>query len=128
MRFLLDTQLLLCATGAPERLSDAAENIILDSSVRLFYSSVSIWEVAIKSTLGRSDFLVQPARFLEELVDRGYAELAVHADHAIAVAALPTIHRDLFDRMLIGQATSDSITLLTTDSVIGSYSGPVQLV
>lgn len=128
MRFLLDTQLLLWATGAPERLSDAAEKIILDSSVRLLYSSVSVWEVAIKSTLGRSDFLVQPARFLEELIDRGYAELPMHADHAIAIAELPTIHRDPFDRMLIGQATRESIVLLTTDTVIGSYPGPIQLV
>ncbi|MCY4128771.1 MAG: type II toxin-antitoxin system VapC family toxin [Gammaproteobacteria bacterium] len=128
MRFLLDTQLLLWATGAQERLSEAAEKIIPYSTVRLFYSSVSVWEVAIKSTLGRSDFYVKPARFLEELIDRGYAELPVHADHAIAVAELPTIHRDPFDRMLIGQATSESIMLLTADRVIGSYPGPIQMV
>lgn len=128
MRYLLDTQLLLWVAGVSERLSETAEEVILDSSVRLFYSSVSIWEVAIKNGLGRSDFSMHPARFREDLIDHGYSELPVHADHAIAIADLPAIHRDPFDRMLIGQATCESIMLLTTDRVIASYPGPIQLV
>ena len=128
MRYLLDTQLLLWIAGVSDRLSATAEEVILDSSVRLFYSSVSIWEVAIKNGLNRSDFGVHPARFREGLIDHGYFELPVRADHAIAIADLPTIHRDPFDRMLIGQATSESILLLTTDRVIASNPGPIQLV
>ncbi len=127
MRLLLDTQLLLWAAADPLRLSDATRRLIEDPATRPSFSVVSIWEVAIKRGLGRADFQVDSALLRRALLDNDYEELPVLGSHAVAVEALPLIHRDPFDRLLVAQAIVEGITLATADRVVASYPGPIRL-
>jgi PIN domain nuclease of toxin-antitoxin system len=127
MKLLLDTHLLLWAAGDPARLPPAARILIEDPTHQLLFSAASLWEIAIKNTLGRSDFRADPALLRRGLLDNGYVELAVTGRHAVAVAGLPPLHRDPFDRMLIAQANADGMLLLTVDRSVARYSGPIQL-
>ena len=125
---LLDTQLLLWVSGESHKLPRKAEEIILDASVSLYYSPISLWEVSIKNALNRSDFQVDLELLVKVLGESQYFELAVNREHALGVAHLPPIHKDPFDRMLIAQATVEHFTLLTSDARLGDYPGPIQLV
>jgi PIN domain nuclease of toxin-antitoxin system len=128
MKLLLDTHLLLWAAGQPESLPDAARSLMEDPENILLFSAASLWEVAIKHGLGRSDFRVDPRLLRRGLIDNGYGELAITSEHAVAVEGLPTIHKDPFDRILVAQATIEGIILLTADPVVAQYPGPVRLV
>jgi PIN domain nuclease of toxin-antitoxin system len=128
MKVLLDTHLLLWAAGKPDRLSGEARTIIQDPACELFFSVASIWEIAIKTGLGRSDFSVDPRLLRRGLFERGYRELPVTGDHAVAIDGLPPIHKDPFDRILIAQAKVEGITLLTSDVAIVRYAGATQKV
>ena len=128
MKFLLDTQLLLWAAGQPERLTKAARKLLEDSRNELLFSAVSLWEVAIKSSLGREDFRVEPRLLRRGLLDNGYTELPVTSQHAVSIDGLPPLHKDPFDRLLLSQALTEGITLLTTDAVLAQYPGPVRKV
>ncbi|MDE0371083.1 MAG: type II toxin-antitoxin system VapC family toxin, partial [Rhodospirillales bacterium] len=87
----------------------------------------SLWEVAIKSGLGREDFRVDPRLLRRGLLENGYDELPVSGAHATAVDLLPPIHRDPFDRILVAQAQIEGITLLTTDEIVARYPGPIRV-
>lgn len=128
MSVLLDTELLLWAAGVPDRLSAKAKEIILDSSVELTFSAVSIWEVSVKSTLGRTDFQVFAWQLYECLAERGYAELSIRSEHTLASMRLPLLHKDPFDRLLVAQANTESVTLITTDESVAQYSEKIRLV
>lgn len=128
MILLLDTQLLLWAASQPERLSETARARLLDEANELWFSAASIWEATIKAGLGREDFKVDPYLLRRGLVDNGYVELPITSGHALTVHHLPPIHRDPFDRMLIAQAESEGILLLTADATVASYPGPIQRV
>jgi len=125
MRLLLDTHLLLRA-AAGSGLSDAATHLIADPGNALLFSPASIWEIAIKSSLGKADFAVDAALFRRELLDSGYEELPITSAHAAGVAKLPDMHRYPFDRMLISQAIIEGVVLLTADRAILQYPGPIQ--
>ena len=128
MKLLLDTQLLLWSAGQPRRLSKAARVLIEDASHELMFSAASIWEIAIKNSLGRTDFRAEPGVLRRALVDNGYVELAVSGAHATRVAELPMLHKDPFDRLLIAQALVEGVTLLTGDKLLSRYAGPVRVV
>jgi len=128
VKLLLDTQLLLWAAGQPERLSKAARKLLDDPRNELIFSAASLWEVTIKSSLGREDFRVEPRLLRRGLLDNGYAELPVTSHHAVNIDGLPPLHKDPFDRLLLSQALSEGITLLTTDSTLAQYPGPVRKV
>lgn len=128
MKLLLDTQLLLWAAGEPERLSPRARQQINDARNELLFSAASLWEVAIKSGLGREDFRVEPRVLRRALLDNGYVELPVTSEHAVNVDALPPLHKDPFDRLLLSQAMVEGITLLTADAQLARYRGPVRKV
>ena len=128
MKLLLDTQLLLWAAGQPERLSKAALKLLNDPRNELIFSAASLWEVAIKSSLGREDFRVEPRLLRRGLLDNGYAELPVTSQHAVNIDSLPPLHKDPFDRLLLSQALSEGITLLPSDSTLTRYPGPVRKV
>ena len=125
MSLLLDTHVLLWAAGLPERLPTAARTMIEDPGTELFFSAASLWKVVIKKGLGRPDFNVDPHLLRRGLLESGYTELAVTSVHALAVDLLPPIHKDPFDRILVAQAQSEGITLLTADEVVGRYPGPI---
>jgi len=128
MKVLLDTHLLLWAASEPDRLPAVAVQMIADPENELFFSAASLWEVAIQAGLGRNDFTVEPRLLRRGLLDNGYAELSISSEHAVATDSLPPIHRDPFDRMLVAQAATEGVLLLTSDPVVGRYPGPVRLV
>ncbi|WP_304171889.1 type II toxin-antitoxin system VapC family toxin [Phenylobacterium aquaticum] len=134
MRLLLDTHILLWAAaggpdaGAPGAMPIAAKALIQDPGNDLVFSAASIWEVAIKTGLGRSDFQVDAHLLRRGLLDNGYEELAISGVHAAAVGQLPPIHRDPFDRLLVAQAAAEGLTLVTSDAVVASYPGPIRAV
>ncbi len=105
-----------------------AIELLEDTGNGLFFSAVSIWEVAIKQALGRADFPVDAQRLRSLLLDNGFRELSMTSQHAVAVLNLPPVHRDPFDRMLIAQAMSEGMTLLTVDRKIAQYPGPIRKV
>jgi len=126
LRILLDTHAFLFWVYAPERVGPSARQAIADRTNQIFWSVASSWEVAIKGGLGklRLDGPVEevvPA----ELLDQGFALLPIdHAD-VLAVANLPRIHGDPFDRLLVAQARGNSLTLASADRRLRDYGIPV---
>ncbi|MGZ3304592.1 MAG: type II toxin-antitoxin system VapC family toxin [Asticcacaulis sp.] len=128
MKLLLDTHLLLWAAGLPERLPAGALLLMEDPGNTLVFSAASLWEIAIKSSLGRADFEVDARLLRRGLLDNGYEELPITGAHAAAVANLPDLHKDPFDRMLVSQSQVEGIVLLTSDAMVAQYPGPIRLV
>ena len=128
MKLLLDTHLLLWAAGEPKRLSKQARTLIDNPDNELLFSAASLWEVAIKRGLGREDFKVDARLLRRGLLDNGYSELPIISDHVVATESLPPIHKDPFDRILVAQATVEGVTLLTVDSLVAQYPGPIKTV
>ena len=128
MRLLLDTHLLLWASFRSAKLSPSARALIGDEANDLLFSAASIWEVAIKRGLARDDFEIDPGSLRSALLAQGYAEMVVTGAHAATVAALPPLHKDPFDRLLVAQALAESIMLLTADAKVAKYPGAIRLV
>ncbi len=126
MKLLLDSHVLLWAAGFPERLPEAARAQIADPATELWFSAASLWEIAIKRSLGRPDFDVDARVLRRGLLDHGYVELPVTSAHAVAIDLLPPIHRDPFDRLLIAQALVEGLALLTADTLVAQYPGPIR--
>ena len=128
MKLLLDTHLLLWAAAQPDRLPAAASALLDDTQNAPIYSSASLWEVAIKHGLGRSDFWVDARLLRRGLLDNGYDELPITGEHAVALDNLPPIHKDPFDRILIVQSIVEGINLLTADPLVAQYTAPIRKV
>lgn len=128
MKLLLDTHLLLWAASEPKRLSAEGRFLIDDLDNQLFFSAASLWEVAIKRGLGRSDFKLDARLLRRGLLDNGYGELPILSEHVVATEGLPPIHKDPFDRVLVAQASVEGITLLTVDAQVAQYPGPIRTV
>lgn len=128
MKLLLDTHLLLWLAATPKKLSKKARTLIEDQDNELFFSAASIWEIAIKQTLGREDFIADAHLLRRGLLDNGYNELPILSNHAVAVNGLPDIHKDPFDRMLVAQATVEGFVLLRADLTVAKYPGPINKV
>jgi PIN domain nuclease of toxin-antitoxin system len=127
MDLLLDTNVLLRAVGATNRLNRQCWQLLEGQSNSLFLSVASIWEVVIKHSLGRLELPDSPVRWLPDRIRiLGLQTLDVTPAHAFALADLPSPHRDPFDRMLIAQANAEQLTLLTTDRIFQAY--PVRVV
>lgn len=125
MNILLDTHLLLWIASEPERVPKSVVDLIMDDGVTAFFSAANIWEIAIKSGLGRPDFELDSGLFRRSLLDHGYQEMDVTGAHAAHVQTLPAIHRDPFDRMLIAQSQLEKMTLYTRDAQVAQYPGPI---
>jgi PIN domain nuclease of toxin-antitoxin system len=116
--YLLDTQIVIWASAEPEKLSEAVAHLIADPDESMFVSSVSIAEMAIKRSIGKLSLPSSPS---DICVQMDFAELALTWAAAELVEQLPLIHRDPFDRLLIGQAIEHQLTLITADSTILQY-------
>ena len=127
MRLLLDTHLLVWAMGSPQRLPAGLAPMLEDPGQVPVFSVASLWELVIKQALGRPDFSVQPALLRRALLDEGWQELPIEAHHALAVATLPPLHRDPFDRLLLAQANAEGLLLITADKQMAAYPVPVRL-
>ncbi|MDR6815978.1 PIN domain nuclease of toxin-antitoxin system [Neorhizobium sp. 2083] len=128
MRILLDSHLLVWLVGASERLPSAAREIIENPDHEIFFSSASIWELSIKYSSGKIGLELPPRMLHRVLIEGDFRELAVSASHALEVDSLEQIHKDPFDRILIAQAMSEGMLLLTSDETIAQYDGPIRLV
>lgn len=118
MNLLLDTHALLWWLDDNPTLSAEARDAIADGRNLVFVSSVVIWEVRIKQSLGK---LQLPSNFREVLDSQAFDELALTVDHAHRLAELPPLHRDPFDRMLVAQAMAERLTVVTRDPDIARY-------
>lgn len=125
MRLLLDTHVFLWCIRSDRRLSKAARFKILNAS-EVYVSSASIWEATIKIKFKKLDADVD--QIVEAISESGFSELPITIYHAAAVSRLPEIHRDPFDRILIAQAVSEPLTLLTADAELKSYSELVEVI
>jgi PIN domain nuclease of toxin-antitoxin system len=128
VKLLLDTHLLLWTAEGSRRLSKVARTLISDPDNELLFSAASLWEIAIKRSLDRDDFQVDSRLLRRGLLDNGYIELSITSEHTVTTDALPSIHKDPFDRILIAQATVEGITLLTVDPLVAQYPGSVRRV
>ena len=127
MSFLFDTHLLLWAAAEPDRLPKLARDILTNPKHRVAFSPASIWEVAIKTSLGRPDFQVDAKRLHRGLLAAGYRDIGITSAHTAAVADLPPVHKDPFDRLLVAQAKLEGLTLITSDPLVARYPGDIRL-
>jgi len=123
MKLLLDTHILLWAAAGT--LPGAAEKMVVDGDNTLYFSPASLWEIGLKKNLPGRDFQVDPEMLRRGLLDNQYQELPITGPHVLAVNYLPPTHKDPFDRILLAQATVEGLSLLTSDSTLRKYPGPV---
>jgi PIN domain nuclease of toxin-antitoxin system len=121
MRVLTDTHILLWSLLRPARLDAACRDVLESPEHQIFFSAVNIWEIAIKRALDRPDFDVEPDAVYRAALETGFRELPISAFHAAAVRHLPPHHRDPFDRLLIVQARTEPLLLMTDDPLISLY-------
>ncbi len=121
MGILLDTHALIWFLNGDEFLSNEAKKAIEDSSNNKIVSIASIWEIAIKISLGKFQFKDGLKSFMKLIDENGFEILPITFSHALEVSKLEFIHRDPFDRLLIAQAKSDDLILITKDENIKKY-------
>ena len=119
MRLLLDTHILIWMMAEDARLSAEARSLI-SGATAVYASTASIWELAIKASLGKLHLDVE--RMAGLMDEAGIYELQIAREHVMAVARLPLLHRDPFDRLLIAQAITEPMRLLTADPQLAAYS------
>lgn len=123
MRLLLDTHVLLWTLAGSPRIEPLREKI-LSAETEIFVSVASLWEIAIKSGLGRLEVSVSAIR--KAIEESGFVELPVMGHHTEQLIKLPLLHRDPFDRLLVAQAISEPMRLLTADKILLDYSELVE--
>lgn len=128
MNLLLDTHVALWAITDHPNLSAKARELILSPRATVWISVASIWEIAIKHSLGRGDMPLSADEAIGYFRTSGYQFLAIEPEHAAAIEALPKHHQDPFDRLLVAQALVEPMRLLTHDQAIARYSDTVVLV
>jgi PIN domain nuclease of toxin-antitoxin system len=127
MRLLLDTHIALWAIADSPRLPAKARQLILVPENEVFVSAASIWEIAIKHGLGRGDMPISGQVALDYFRAAGYRLLPVLPEHAAAVENLPLLHADPFDRLLVAQALTEPLHLLTRDETVARYGDTIML-
>ena len=126
MKLLLDTHILLWWLNGDEKLPEKAHQLISHADNAIYVSHISLWEIQIKVMTGKlhADFKA----IIKQLPGNDFQELPSHADHIIALSQLPSYHQDPFDRMLIAQAISEPLHLLTHDKNVSLYNESIILV
>jgi len=125
MRLLLDTHIYLWVVKNDRRLTKTVRRKIADAD-EVYISSATIWEAAIKVKLGKLD--VDIDALTDAISESGFTELSITARHAAHVTQLPDLHRDPFDRILVAQAISEPLRLLSCDGILKQYSDLVEIV
>jgi PIN domain nuclease of toxin-antitoxin system len=131
MRLLLDTHVAIWAIFDDQRLKPAVRRRIADLDNEIFVSVVTLWEIAIKFARRRgrpNDMPISAAQALAFFSEAGYRVLDITTAHALAVPALPAIHGDPFDRMLVAQARHEPLRLMTSDAKVAAYGAEIELV
>jgi PIN domain nuclease of toxin-antitoxin system len=126
MKLLLDTHILIWWLDDDSKLTNEARQIIQNPDNDIFISHVSLWEIQIKSMSGKLKADVET--IIQQLPENGFQQLAMHPNHILALAKLPPHHQDPFDRILIAQALSEPLHLLTHDKVVAQYNESIMLI
>ncbi len=115
MRILLDTHAMLWLLGGNSRLESAAADLVTDPANDVFFSAVSLWEVAVKQRIGK--IVATPAKVIDGCRRTGLQSLDIANPHILQLAALPFFddHRDPFDHLLIAQAMAENLTVISDD-------------
>jgi PIN domain nuclease of toxin-antitoxin system len=122
MKFLLDTVVWLWSIGEVGRLNQAARDVLTAPEHDLYFSAASVWEIAIKTSIGRMDLKGHPRVVVPRETERqGLKPLTVTYSHALAVHDLPHIHGDPFDRLVVAQARCEGLVLITADRELKKY-------
>jgi PIN domain nuclease of toxin-antitoxin system len=122
VKLLLDTCTFLWVVGDSPRLSRRARALFQSPDNEVFLSAASAWEIAIKHALGRLPLPDAPERFLPEMREgHGIEPLPIDEESALHISRLPALHRDPFDRLLVGQAIVHGLTILTPDPLVTQY-------
>jgi PIN domain nuclease of toxin-antitoxin system len=125
MRYLLDTHVLLWWAENSPKLKPRHRALISDGSREILFSVVSVWEATIKASQGKLALPLPPKAFFQRLAAQGPFEvLPIQLSHAAEVYSLPQVHTDPFDRLLIAQARSEGMTLISEDPVFAKYDLP----
>jgi len=126
MRVLVDTHCWLWQLGEPQRLGEQARAVLSNCTNEAFFSASSAWEIVIKHALGRLSLPLPPAEYIpSRMTALGNLSLPVAQTHVLAVAALPPHHKDPFDRILIAQALTEGLQLITADPAMRMYEVPI---
>lgn len=125
MIYLVDTHVLIWLAVDSPRLSDVVRDLLSDPDNHIFFSAISIFEIAVKERLSKRGFDVEASAIRRMMIENDFAELSVTGLHAAHVATLPLVHRDPFDRLLVAQAMMEGLTLMTADEQIARYPGPI---
>jgi PIN domain nuclease of toxin-antitoxin system len=128
VNLLLDTHVALWAITDSPKLPAAARDLILAPTSTVFVSTASVWEIGIKHALARGDMPVSGSAALGYFREAGYRVLPIEAEHAVAVETLPLHHQDPFDRLLVAQALTEPLRLVTHDRQVARYSDTTILV
>jgi PIN domain nuclease of toxin-antitoxin system len=121
LNLLLDTHVALWAIADSRRLSAKARELIEASESSIWISAATVWEIAIKHALGKRGMPLSGKDALLYFRESGYRILSITAEHASAIEALPAIHADPFDRILVAQALTEPMRLMTHDAVVARY-------
>jgi PIN domain nuclease of toxin-antitoxin system len=126
MRYLLDTMVWLWSVGSPEKIGEAGLEILNRGEEEIYFSAASCWEIAIKTRLGKFRLPEEPVRYVpKRLAEQGIRSLSVTQNHSLKVYDLPLHHHDPFDRLIIAQALSEEMVILTSDRAFKKY--PVEV-
>ena len=123
--YLIDTHTAIWFFNGDDMLSETAKRTILDPSNHKYLSIVSAWELAIKIGLGKLDFNGKAAGFIHLAESNGFIVIPIKSDHLTVFEALPLIHRDPFDRLLVATTLAEQMTLITVDKNIAQYDVPL---
>ncbi len=118
--YLIDTNILLFSFAQTERLSTKVKNV-LQTEDTIFISMASFWEIEIKRNLGKLDIPFSPKELMNYCLEQNYSVLNINIEHISELEKLPKIHNDPFDRLIICQAISENLTILTADAIIPKY-------
>jgi PIN domain nuclease of toxin-antitoxin system len=122
VRLLLDTATFLWVISDAPELSSRVRELVVDPGNDVYLSAVSAWEIAVKHALGRLSLPEPPERFVpEQRKQQGIEALPLDEESALHLTRLPMLHKDPFDRMLICQAITQALLILTPDELISQY-------
>ncbi|MDI4481798.1 type II toxin-antitoxin system VapC family toxin [Moraxella lacunata] len=123
MNYLLDTHIVIWLAKEPHKLSNKVKNILENTENIIYFSTVNLWEIALKTNLKKDGFKFDTVKLYQRLLENGFLELGIDHKYTKILENLPIIHKDPFDRMLITQSMIDNLCLITNDDKIIQYQG-----
>jgi len=121
MRYILDTHVIIHALKEPERLPLNIQGIVNNKSMLKSINIVSLWEIVIKSSLGKLTMLRNIPEMINEITKNGFSILQIVPQHLIVLHGLEYFHRDPFDRIIISQAITENMEVVTSDELFNKY-------